>query len=74
MFTDLGIMLGELVKGNELDKRKAKLFLTIIIGFILGGTLGSLLFLKYHFMALLFPASICLLISLVYRLYSKQHH
>jgi uncharacterized membrane protein YoaK (UPF0700 family) len=46
----------------------------IIIGFILGGTLGSLLFLKYHFMALLFPASICLLISLVYRLYSKQHH
>ena len=74
IFTDLGIMLGELVKGNELDKRKAKLFLTIIIGFILGDTLGSLLFLKYHFMALLFPASICLLISLVYRLYSKQHH
>ena len=73
IFTDLGIMLGEFVRGDELDKRKAKLFLTIIIGFIFGGALGALLYIKYQFMALLFPICICLSIAVVYRVYSKNH-
>lgn len=73
IFTDLGIMLGEFIKGDTLDKRKAKLFFTIIIGFILGGTLGTLLYTKYQFVALLFPACICLFIALVYRMYSITH-
>ena len=72
IFTDLGIMLGETLKGQVLDKRKAKLFLFIIIGFILGGTLGAFLYKQYHFMALLFPASLCLFVASLYRLYYKN--
>lgn len=74
IFTDLGIMVGEYFRGKKLDKRKAKLFLTIIVGFILGGALGALLYKMYDFMALLFPASICLVIAVVYRVYSKHHN
>ena len=73
IFTDLGIMLGEFFRGETLDKRKATLFLTIIIGFIFGGTLGALLYTKYNFMALLFPASICFFIAVFYRVYSKNY-
>ena len=29
IFTDLGIMLGEFIRGNTIDKRKAKLFLIV---------------------------------------------
>lgn len=73
IFTDLGIMLGELIRGETLDKRKAKLFSIIIFGFIFGGTLGASLYTKYQFMALLFPAGICLVIAVIYRVYSKNH-
>lgn len=73
VFTDLGITLGEFVRGEALDKRKVKLFLTIISGFIFGGTLGALLYIKYQFMALVFPVCICLSIAVIYRMYSKSH-
>lgn len=73
IFTDLGIMLGEFIRGNPLDRRKAKLFSIIIFGFIFGGTLGALLYAKYQFMALLFPAGICFIIAVIYRVYSKNH-
>lgn len=73
IFTDLGIMFGEFIRGETIDKRKTKLFIMIIVGFILGGTLGALLFIKYQVMSLLVPASICLFIAVTYRLYSKKH-
>ncbi|MBQ4833555.1 DUF1275 domain-containing protein [Pseudoalteromonas sp. MMG010] len=73
IFTDLGIMIGEFFRGKTLDRRKAKIFLTIIIGFIFGGTLGALLYIKFNFMALLFPASICFFIAVCYRVYSKRY-
>ncbi len=74
IFTDLGIMLGELLRGKKLDTRKAKLFLIIIFGFIFGGTLGAFLYTKYQFMALLLPSSICFLLALLYRFYAKSHN
>jgi len=73
IFTDLGIMLGEFVRGEALDKRKLQLFTFIIIGFVSGGTLGALLYAKYEFMALLFPASSCFFIAAIYRVYAKSH-
>lgn len=73
VFTDLGIMFGECFRGEKLDKRKAKLFLIIISGFIFGGTLGALLYNEYQFMALLFPASICFVIAIVYRVNYRNH-
>ena len=72
IFTDLGIMVGSFMRGEPLDKRKLKLFILIIVGFVVGGTVGALLYSSYQFMALLFPAVICLLMALLYRLYAKN--
>ena len=44
ILTDLGIMLGVLFKGKKIDTRKAKLFIIIVTGFIIGGVLGSYFF------------------------------
>ncbi|KZN13613.1 YoaK family protein [Marinomonas sp. TW1] len=69
IFTDLGIMLGKCIRGEALDKRKAQLFLYIIIGFVSGGSIGALLYESYQFMALLFPAASCFIMAVVYRVY-----
>lgn len=72
IFTDLGLMMGGAFRGEEFDKRKVILFLLIILGFTLGGTLGALLFNAYKFHALLAPGIICLVLALAYRVYSKK--
>lgn len=73
IFTDLGIMLGKLVRGQALDSRKAKLFLVIITGFIAGGSCGALLYAQFQLMALLAPALGCLLMAVAYRIYTQNH-
>lgn len=73
IFTDLGIMLGAILRGEALDYRKAKLFLFIIFGFILGGSAGALLYADYAFNALFVPAIVCLIMALTYRVYSRNH-
>lgn len=74
IFTDLGIMLGAKLRGETFDKRKAILFLLIIIGFIVGGMLGAWLFSYWQFMALAMPAVICLMLAFAYRIYSRHLH
>ncbi|UZE94552.1 YoaK family protein [Alkalimarinus alittae] len=72
IFTDLGIMLGSVLRGEAFDKRKAILFILIIAGFIVGSIFGAFLFEKMLFKALLAPAFICLLLALSYRIYQKS--
>ncbi len=69
LFTDLGIMFGAKLRGEAFDKRKAQLFLLIITGFILGGVLGAYSFNYLKFQALFIPATICLLLALLYSIY-----
>ncbi len=73
IFTDLGIMLGSVLRGESFDRRKALLFMLIIIGFILGGTFGAYLFGTLKFKALVAPGCICLVLAACYRLYSRTH-
>lgn len=73
IFTDLGIMLGAVFRGKALDKRKAKLFTYILLGFICGGTAGALFYTQYQFMALLLPAFLCMVMGVSYRIYASQH-
>ncbi len=73
IFTDLGIMIGSLLRGEAFDRRKLQLFLLIITGFIAGGTVGALLFARWQFDALYVPATTCLLLALAYHFYSKAH-
>ena len=72
IFTDLGMMLGAVLRGEAFDKRKAVLFLLIITGFIVGGVIGAFLFNSLQFYALLVPAGVCLLIAAVYRFVLKK--
>jgi len=72
IFTDLGIMFGRFFRGEPLDKRKAKLFLLIIAGFIIGGCLGAWFFILFAFLALLVPSTICILLAVTYRVYSHR--
>lgn len=69
LFTDLGIMLGEKLKGKTFDRRKALLFCIIIFGFVLGGALGAVLFSRLSFSSLYVPAGVCALLAMSYRLY-----
>ena len=72
IFTDLGIMLGGKLRGEPFDKRKALLFLLIIVGFVLGGTLGAYFFSMLKFQALFIPAGICVLLALSYSIHKKR--
>jgi uncharacterized membrane protein YoaK (UPF0700 family) len=72
ILTDLGIMFDGLLRGEQPDGRKAKLFLLIITGFILGGATGSLVSARVHFLSLLASVAACLLLALVYRLYVNK--
>lgn len=70
--TDLGIMLGNALKGKGLDLRKAVLFTLLVLGFLAGGALGGWLFAEYQFYTLWVPAALCLLLALAYRVYRLQ--
>ena len=70
--TDLGIMIGSTLRGEAFDKRKAKLFVTILVGFICGGLVGAILFNHLAFYALLPPAVLCIILALGYRVYRKR--
>ena len=72
IFTDLGIMLGATLRGKPFDKRKALLFILIIMGFITGGIIGAFSFSALGFYALLVPAGICLVLAAAYAFYSSR--
>jgi uncharacterized membrane protein YoaK (UPF0700 family) len=69
IFTDLGLMLGKALKGDPFDTRKGVMFLLIIIGFLLGGITGFILFEYSSILALVVPALACFVLSVTYRVY-----
>ena len=72
IFTDLGIMIGAKLRGEAFDKRRALLFLLIIIGFITGGAVGAYFFSIFMFQALFIPASGCLVLAMSYAIYISK--
>ncbi|GAA6133608.1 YoaK family protein [Oceaniserpentilla sp. 4NH20-0058] len=72
IFTDLGIMLGSALRREPFDSRKCRLFFWLILGFILGGSLGAFLFHHLHFNALFAPAFLCVLLAIAYRIYWQR--
>lgn len=73
IFTDLGIMLGNRLRGIPLNGRRLLLFVLLIGGFICGGALGTLLFRLLHFTALMLPAILAASLAVVYWRYSRRH-
>ena len=58
LFTDLGIMLGNKLRGLPVSMRKVKLYLILTNGFIVGGVVGAWSFQLWAINALAVPASL----------------
>ncbi len=69
LFTDLGTMIGHRLRGHRFDQRRAKLYVLLILGFILGGTVGSWAYWALRFYAFALPAGVALALALVYTVY-----
>ena len=69
MFTDLGIALGHALRGRSLHARRVKLYLSGIGGFLGGGIVGTLIFQRFKYEALLFPAVLTAIVSVAYEVY-----
>ena len=66
LFTDLGTMLGAWCRGHPFNARQGILYLLLILGFVLGGSIGALLFGAFQFYAMLFPACGAAALAVVY--------
>lgn len=55
MFTDLGIFLGQRMRGLQIDGRRARLCFSVIGGFFVGGVAGAALFHRFEFATLWIP-------------------
>lgn len=76
LFTDIGTMLGARLRGHVIDIRKVRLFLLLIAGFILGGSIGAYSYQHLQFIALTIPAGGATALAIVYwvyRLISQSH-
>ena len=69
LFTDIGIMLGLKLRGQQLDRRRVGLYCLIIAGFIGGGSFGAVLYASMAFKALLVPGGMAVALAVGYSLY-----
>jgi uncharacterized membrane protein YoaK (UPF0700 family) len=70
--TDLGSALGHALRGLEIDRPRVRLYLLVLLAFLLGGALGSAVFAVAGTDALLYPAALVFAVSLAYTAYA--HH
>jgi len=66
VFTDIGILLGNTLRGQPLEKRKLSLLLVIGIGFSLGGVIGAVLYQQFDEQALWLPVAMTGLAGVIY--------
>ena len=71
LFTDLGTMLGARLRGHAIDSRKAGLLVLLIVGFILGGSVGAYSYQHLQFTALAIPAGAAIALAIVNWLYRQ---
>lgn len=71
MFTDLGLFLGNALRGQVYDRRRLQLCCLVISGFLLGGVASSWLFTALGVFALYVPATVVLLAAFGYFSYAR---
>jgi uncharacterized membrane protein YoaK (UPF0700 family) len=72
MFTDLGISMGHALRGLPVNMKRVSLCVLVISGFLSGGIVGTRLFQTFNYGALLFPAGLTAIVSIVYGLYQAR--
>ena len=69
IFTDIGILLGHLLRGLEVDFLRIYLYLVIVSGFIGGGVAGAFAFHVLSYQSLWIPAAITATTALSYEIH-----
>ena len=64
IFTDIGIYLGQALRGHRQDHRRIKIYLAIAAGFIAGGAMGTVLYAAMGIASLFACAGICTTLGL----------
>ncbi|WP_266160168.1 YoaK family protein [Dyella silvatica] len=72
IFTDLGIYIGQRLRGLEVDALRIQVCLVVAGGFLAGATVGSLLFNVLQERTLLIPALLTGVSGLVYAIYRHR--
>ncbi len=72
MYTDLGISLGHALRGLPVDKRRLRLSITVISGFLVGGIGGGLAFGVLSYSALMLPAILTAGVAVTYVVYRSR--
>ncbi|WP_243048981.1 YoaK family protein [Dyella sp. RRB7] len=72
MFTDLGIYLGQRLRGLEVDMLRIHVCLLVICSFIVGGIAGALGFMVVQERVLLAPATLTGVVGLGYAIYRHR--
>jgi uncharacterized membrane protein YoaK (UPF0700 family) len=72
MFTDLGIFIGHTLRGLAVDRRRLRLCLIIISGFLCGGIVGTLAFHYFGYATLYIPATLTGLAAIGYTIYQLR--
>ncbi|MEB3766483.1 YoaK family protein [Acinetobacter sp. MD2] len=66
LLTDLGLMMGYLMRGLEIEKRRIWLLVLILCGFLCGGIIVAILYPQLKLHTFLIPVILSLSMSLVY--------
>lgn len=73
LFTDLGIMIGQALRGLPTDARRWKLCFSVISGFLGGAVAGAACFHEWSYHTLLIPAGVTALLGMIGSLRRAGH-
>jgi uncharacterized membrane protein YoaK (UPF0700 family) len=73
LFTDLGILIGQALRGLPTDARRWKLCFSVISGFLGGAVAGAACFHEWSYHTLLIPAGVTALLGMIGSLRSAGH-
>jgi uncharacterized membrane protein YoaK (UPF0700 family) len=69
MFTDLGIFLGQTLRGFPVDTKRLRMCFLVISGFLCGGLSGAIFFRRWSYSSLFIPAGITAATTIAYEIY-----
>ncbi len=72
MVTDLGSALGHALRGMEVDAPRVRLYLLVLLSFLLGGIVGAAVFRVADTDALFYPAGLVFAVALAYTVYAHR--
>lgn len=72
-FTDLGILIGQRLRGVAIDVRRVRLYAMLIGTFFLGSMAGAIIYARFEYDTLYFPATAIGAVGVAYSTYRHRH-